>query len=108
MEKIAIEPEMLRADKERLASSLDIIMSARNSINYNIQYLQTVWKGEASELFFASLMEDITELESLIGDASQLTEWMQYAYEIYSAAEERAGQGGSELNTVRVLLSEGV
>ncbi len=108
MEKYSIEPEKLRDDKDRLMNSLDIIMRAKDTITDNMKYLQKVWKGEAANLFFSSLAEKMTELESVVGDASQLTEWMQYACEIYSAAEERAQQAVNEINTVRVLLSEGV
>ncbi len=97
MKRTKIITENLNADINKLKGSIEILSSVKNSMSADVAFLYSAWKGDAALSFFAVYFSDMERMKNIICELTLLTNWMSYAYELYTAAQERTVEDIMEL-----------
>lgn len=87
--KIKINTNSLKSDVSSISSSIQAMSKSLAILQSELQKLDGMWDGPASETFKAAYMNDISALNTVISNLKKLNSFESRARERYDSCEQK-------------------
>lgn len=89
---IEIETQMLQSDIDKMTEAVEIVQSQTDAMFDTMAELDTMWDGQANEVFKAQFALDHIAMQDLCNEVVNLISCMDFAKKTYEQCEDEVYQ----------------
>lgn len=94
---IEIDTELLQADINELEANVEKARKSLDSLNAELEELNTMWKGAANTAFRSQTNDDYNIMDNLLQEMSKLADCMTHAKSEYIKCEKEVKSAVSDI-----------